>query len=139
MGVATPREKQLLEIIERQAAQLKKCDEIISRLEAENALLRQRVDLLVRKVFGPSSEKLDPSQLEMFLQGGENSLEKTLASSALEEAESVLPSASPRTPNRRTVARRPARGGAGDRPRGGQGRAGPMALHRFGSQRATRL
>ena len=87
MGVETPREKQLLEIIERQAAQLKKCDEIISRLEAENALLRQRVDLLVRKVFGPSSEKIDPSQLDMFLQGGENSLGKTLASSALEEAD----------------------------------------------------
>ena len=49
--------KQLLEIIERQAAELKKCDEIISRLEAENALLRQKVDLLMRKVFGPSSEK----------------------------------------------------------------------------------
>jgi hypothetical protein len=90
MGVANQREKQLLEIIERQAAQLKKGDEIISRLEAENALLRQKVDLLVRKVFGPSSEKLDPAQLEMFLQGGENSLGKTLASSALEEAESVL-------------------------------------------------
>ncbi len=87
MGVETPREKQLLEIIERQAAQLKKCDEIISRLEAENTLLRQRVDLLVRKVFGPSSEKIDPSQLDMFLQGGENSLGKTLASSALEEAD----------------------------------------------------
>jgi len=49
--------------IERQAAQLKKGDEIISRLEAENALLRQKVDLLVRKVFGPSSDKLDPALL----------------------------------------------------------------------------
>jgi len=41
MGVENQRKKQLLEIIERQAAQLKKCDEIISRLEAENALQRK--------------------------------------------------------------------------------------------------
>ncbi len=44
------RKSNFWKIIEWQAAQLKKCDEIISRLEAENALLRQRVDLLVREV-----------------------------------------------------------------------------------------
>jgi transposase len=83
--------KQLLETIREQAAQLKKRDEQIEALQNENALLRQKLDLLIRKVFGPSSEKLDPAQLEMFLQGGENSLGKPEASSALEEAD-PLPS-----------------------------------------------
>jgi transposase len=78
--VETPREKQLLE-------QLRQRDKQVEELKAENALLRQRVDLLIRKVFGPSSEKLDPSQLDLFLQGGENSPGKEPASSALEEAD----------------------------------------------------
>ncbi|MBI3879426.1 MAG: IS66 family transposase [Verrucomicrobia bacterium] len=34
----------------------------------ENALLRQKIDLLVRRVFGASSEQLDPAQLELLLQ-----------------------------------------------------------------------
>ena len=37
-----------------------------ARLVAENELLRQKVDLLVRKVFGASSEKLDLDQLLLF-------------------------------------------------------------------------
>ena len=46
-------------------------DERIAELEKENALLRQKIDLLVRKVFGASSEKLDPGQLLLLLQGTE--------------------------------------------------------------------
>jgi transposase len=38
-------------------------------LEKENALLRQKIDSLVRKLFGTSSEKLDPAQLHLLLQG----------------------------------------------------------------------
>ena len=53
----------------------------------ENALLRQKVDLLIRKVFGASSEKLDPSQLDLFLLQAENAPGKAQASSALEEAD----------------------------------------------------
>jgi transposase len=34
----------------------------------ENILLRQKVDSLVRRVFGASSERLDPAQLELLLQ-----------------------------------------------------------------------
>lgn len=34
----------------------------------ENALLRQKVDALVRRVFGTSSEAIDPAQLELLLQ-----------------------------------------------------------------------
>ena len=38
-------------------------------LEKENALLREKIDLLVRKLFGAKSEKLDPAQLLLLLQG----------------------------------------------------------------------
>jgi len=46
--------------------------ELLARLEAlekENALLGQKIDLLVRKLFGAQSEKLDPAQLLLLLQG----------------------------------------------------------------------
>ena len=49
--------------------------ELVATLQAaleqtrhENALLRQKVDALVRRVFGSSSEKVDPAQLELLLQ-----------------------------------------------------------------------
>lgn len=41
------------------------------RLRAENKLLRDKVDLLVRRVFGSSSEKLDANQLLLDLGAGE--------------------------------------------------------------------
>jgi hypothetical protein len=53
----------------------------------ENALLRQKVDLLIRKVFGASSEKLDASQLDLFLLQTENAPGKPVASSLVEEAD----------------------------------------------------
>jgi transposase len=40
-----------------------------SRLLEENRLLRQKVDLLIRQLFGRKSEKLDPNQLELLLSG----------------------------------------------------------------------
>jgi transposase len=78
--VKDAREKQLL-------AMLRQRDERIEELQNENALLRQKVDLLIRKVFGASSEKLDPPQLDLFLLQVENAPGKAPASSALEEAE----------------------------------------------------
>ena len=58
----------------------------------ENAFLRQKVDLLARRVFGVSSEKIDPSQLDLFLLQAENTPGKPEASSPLEEAEPQPPS-----------------------------------------------
>jgi transposase len=78
--MATAREKQLLE--ENRALKI-----ALEKSQAENALLRQKVDLLIRKVFGASSEKIDPSQIDLFLVEPENAPGKTSASSALEEAE----------------------------------------------------
>ena len=72
--------KQLLELLRQR-------DHRIEELQNENALLRQKVDLLIRKVFGASSEKLDPSQLDLFLLQTEDAPGKTEASSALGEAD----------------------------------------------------
>jgi len=78
--VKDEREKHLLEM-------LKQRDQRIEELQQENALLRQKVELLIRKVFGASSEKLDPSQLDLFLLTTETVPGKSQASSALEEAD----------------------------------------------------
>jgi transposase len=43
--------------------------ERIASLEKENALLREKIDALVRRLFGAKSEKLDPTQLLLLLQG----------------------------------------------------------------------
>ena len=39
----------------------------IALLEREKELLRQKLDLVLRKLFGKSSETLDPAQLELLL------------------------------------------------------------------------
>ena len=57
----TLREKEL-------ARQLEECQEALAQSRRENALLRQKIDLLVRRVFGSSSERLDRAQLELLLQ-----------------------------------------------------------------------
>lgn len=57
----TPREAELTH-------QLEQCQQALTESRRENALLRQKVDLLVRRVFGASSEQLDPTQLELLLQ-----------------------------------------------------------------------
>jgi hypothetical protein len=56
------REAQLL-------AQLADQEEKIARLEQENVLLRGKLDALLRRLFGAQSEKLDPQQLTLLLQG----------------------------------------------------------------------
>jgi transposase len=78
---------------------LKERDEKIALLEQENAVLRQKIDLLVRRVFGSSSEKLDPKQLELLLSGqGESG--KECASSEKEEAFDKLVAPIPRAPSK---------------------------------------
>lgn len=57
----TRREKEL-------ADQLVQCQQDLVAARQENLLLRQKIDLLVRRVFGASSERLDTAQLELLLQ-----------------------------------------------------------------------
>ncbi len=58
----TPREAELTQQLE-QVLQLQ------AVLQRENQLLREKVNLLLRRVFGASSEKLDPTQLQLLLAG----------------------------------------------------------------------
>jgi transposase len=50
------------------ARQLEECLEALKESRRENELLRQKIDLLIRRVFGSSSERLDQAQLELLLQ-----------------------------------------------------------------------
>lgn len=57
----TARERELTD-------QLEQCQRALAASRRENECLRQKIDLLVRRVFGSSSEQLDPAQLELLLQ-----------------------------------------------------------------------
>jgi transposase len=56
----TPREIEL-------TRQLEAALSALAAVQQENTLLRQKVDLLVRRVFGSSSERVSPGQLELML------------------------------------------------------------------------
>jgi transposase len=56
----TPREAELLQ-------ELRQKDEENARLRAQTKLLEQKIDLLVRRIFGVKSEKLNAAQLELLL------------------------------------------------------------------------
>ncbi len=49
------------------AGQLAECQEALTQSRRENELLRQKIDSLIRRVFGSSSERLDRAQLELLL------------------------------------------------------------------------
>lgn len=72
----------------------------IERLLAENAELRQRVDLLARKMFGKSSEKLHPQQLSLLF---ETALEQESAAHAEDARETALGEETPATPKPKRV------------------------------------
>ena len=84
----TPREAELTARLERLektvsgvTAQLENALCENERLRTENKLLREKVDKLVRRIFGKSSEKMDPAQLELLLQfPEEDPVGKSLAS-----------------------------------------------------------
>lgn len=59
-----PREAELTQ-------QLEQALQVIASLRQENKLLREKVNLLVRRIFGSSSEKMDAGQLQLLLAGEE--------------------------------------------------------------------
>src|SRR5438445_4897274 len=73
--------------------QLAECQQALAAALRENQLLRQKVDLLVRRVFGSSSEKLDSAQLQL-LQLSE--------APAVAEPLPVAPCEAPRAPRTRS-------------------------------------
>jgi transposase len=83
----TPREAEL-------SRKLEQCLEALEQSRRENELLRQKIDLLVRRVFGSSSERWDRHQLELLLQLSESS------KAAHEETVSLKPDANPGSPRK---------------------------------------
>jgi transposase len=66
----TLREKEL-------ATLLAECQSALLESRRENALLRQKIDLLVKRVFGSSSEQVDRAQLDLLLSVPESSTSPT--------------------------------------------------------------
>jgi hypothetical protein len=50
-------------------AELRRLSQQLEEALRENALLREKIDALARRLFGVKSEKLDPAQLLLLLQG----------------------------------------------------------------------
>jgi transposase len=78
------------------AAELSALRELVETLKEaleltrqENILLRQKIDLLVRRVFGASSEKLDRAQLDLLLQLP-ISTEATIPAAAVEASKAAV-------------------------------------------------
>ena len=59
---------------------MEQCLQALNESRRENALLRQKIDLLVKRVFGSSSERLDKNQLELLAQESNLSAVSTVAS-----------------------------------------------------------
>jgi transposase len=98
----SPREAQLTQEVEllREKTRL---------LEQENNLLRGKVDALIKRLFGASSEKLDANQLLLLLQGddGPKKAEASSASCAALEAELDKPTPGQSKPKKKRCAGQP--------------------------------
>lgn len=81
----SPREAQLTQQLEQALQLVATLQQDNQSLCKENQLLREKVNLLVRRVFGSSSEKLDVAQLQLLLSGAE------LAASVVEPKDQAPP------------------------------------------------
>lgn len=73
----------------------------LAALQAENKLLRQKLDALARRLFGVSSEALDPAQLQLLLAMPELSVkpvENASATPVVEKPRTVRKNRAPRIP-----------------------------------------
>jgi transposase len=90
----TPREAELNQKLEQ-------CQEALVAAQRENALLRQKLNALARRIFGVSSEALDPAQLQLLLQMPELSVrpvENPPVAVVLEKRYPVRKARAPRLP-----------------------------------------
>ena len=72
----TPREQELSEQLARATAEVARVAAQLGEMRIENRLLREKMDALVRRLFGAQSEKLDAAQLLLMLQGVDDRREK---------------------------------------------------------------
>ena len=63
--------------------ELEKVQREMALLKEENRLLRQKLDIVLRRMFGAKSEQLDPAQLEMLLSEPGDSAGKAEAPASL--------------------------------------------------------
>ena len=78
----------MTELEQAQAEEIADLRQQLAERDQRIALLEQKVDLLIRQLYGRQSEKLDPGQLELLL--GEDTPGKTEASAELElDAEAI--------------------------------------------------
>ena len=61
--MTSSREADLSRQLQERDEQLARVSKQLEELARENALLREKIDLLVRRLFSTKSEKLDPAQL----------------------------------------------------------------------------
>jgi transposase len=88
----------------REAELIQQLEQVLqanAALQRENQLLREKVNLLVRRVFGASSEKLDAAQLQLLLLGTE------LLEPAAEKAEAPKPKSQVQAPRKPKITRLP--------------------------------
>jgi len=73
--------------------------ELIEQLREENRLLRQKLDHVIRQLYGSKSEKLDPAQLDLFGDlDGPGKPEASATPERNEAAEALIATASPCRP-----------------------------------------
>jgi transposase len=96
MSEPTPREAELSEQLARALGQL-------GQAQGEIKLLREKIDALLRQLFGAKSEKIDPGQLLLLLQG----LESPPKASEPVELEAPRRSTDPSPPRERRSPRMP--------------------------------
>jgi transposase len=92
--MSNPRKEELFR-------QLQAREEELKRANARIALLEQKIDSLVKRIFGRKSEKLDPKQLELLLQLRKE-VEELGKAEASVEAEATCPSKDASRPNKKT-------------------------------------
>ena len=76
------RATELSEELAQATAELRRVSHERTQLQCENKLLREKIEALVKRIFGAQSEKLDAAQLLLLLQGldaGENAPESVAA------------------------------------------------------------
>jgi transposase len=103
MAKTTQRERELSEALARATADITELSAEIqtqrednARMRAENKLLREKLDALLRKLFGAQSEKLDAAQLLLMLQGLDDRPKAEEPVEAEEPRRSTAPSSPPR-------------------------------------------